>query len=171
MLCSTLWKRNRWCLRLTVIPFMSTNQPCQHVCSTRWKDIRSTHPRTNSPTPTHLRLLVNSPTWAIWFDHHHVPCMLQIVRLHYVLHYPIFYNECALSCAIQWSLILARYLHFILTGFEKGHFVNNDLSSSLRKSIRERRWHALHTNNIHFDTIRVICVTWRMLVASASFCF
>ena len=40
--------------------------------------------------------------------------------------------------------------------FEKGNYlVNNDLSSSLRKSNRRKRWHALHMRNIHFDKIRV----------------
>ena len=60
--------------------------------------------------------------------------MLQFVRLHY----PKFYNECALSCASPWSLIITRNLRFIVTGFEKGNFVNNELSSSLRNQIVER---------------------------------
>ena len=38
------------------------------------------------------------------------------------------------------SLILARNVHFILTGFEKENFVNNDRSSPLRKSIRGNIW-------------------------------
>ena len=85
--------------------------------------------------------------------------MLQFVRLHFVLHYPIFYNECAVSCASPWSLIIAHNLHFIVTGFEKGNLVNNDLSSSFRKANRGKRWHAPYMSNIHLDTIRVISVT------------
>ena len=38
------------------------------------------------------------------------------------------------------SLILARNEHFILTGVEKGNFVNNDRSSSLCKSNRGNIW-------------------------------
>lgn len=38
------------------------------------------------------------------------------------------------------SLILARNVHFILTGFEKENSVNNDRSSPLRKSIRGNIW-------------------------------
>ena len=64
--------------------------------------------------------------------------VVQFVRLQYVLHYSIFYNECALSCASPRSLIIAHNPHFIVTGFEKGNFVNNDRSSSLRNQIVER---------------------------------
>ena len=102
----------------------------------------------------------------------HVPFYNSFVfTMGFIIQYFITSAHWAVPVHGHWSLIIADNLLFIVTGFEKGNFVNNDLSSSLLKSNRGKRWHALHMSNIHFDTIRVISVTWWMLVASASFCF
>ena len=71
-------------------------------------------------------------------------------RIHVVMYIVVMYvlTTCFITSA-HWavpvqSLIFSRNGHFILTDFEKGNFVINDRSSSLRKSIRGNIWEGNH---------------------------
>ena len=67
-----------------------------------------------------------------------------MLYLYYVLYYPIIYDQCALRPQFTFGI----YIYLILTSYEKGNFLNREISFSVHKSVSWEYTHERTTTEL-----------------------